>query len=566
MTFIEKFRVGRFIRTIWVAYRDFRLQIFLITVLSFFNGLFEGVSIVAIIPLLSFVDHSATTGQDVVSRSIQTFFTTAGLDFSLRNMLIALTLLFIVKALLMYWNMSLGAKIGYRYDTSTRERLFRKTLSTKWPFISNQKIGHLEQILVTDVNYASTILSSLSATTIITVNLIIYGLIVVNLSTSVAVFTVIFGSGLFILIKPIMYRNKSVSDETARMIKKLAHVINESITGMKVVRSLSAEQPLSERVNTFFERVGVLKVRNLVFRNVSNIIVPPLGFIFVLLMFAYMYKTGQFTIATFAVVVYAINKVFSNVQLFQSQLHAMTSMLPHLNAVMFYEKELDKNKVVKHGAEEFILKDNISFERVTFSYPERPILLNELSFEIKKGSIVGIAGQSGSGKTTVVDLLLRLLEQDSGAITIDGTPISEVGIEAWRRAIGYVSQDPFLLNATIADNIRFFNKDITDEEVKQSAKNAGIDDFIEGLPKGYQTEVGERGVLLSGGQRQRIALARVLARKPQVLILDEATSALDNESESRILSALERLKGTVTIIMIAHRSSTLSIADKIINI
>ncbi|HEY4515512.1 MAG TPA: ABC transporter ATP-binding protein [Candidatus Paceibacterota bacterium] len=561
---LNNFRIWRFLSTIWRAFRQFRLQILSITILSFFNGIFEGVGIVAIIPLLSFVDGSGGAGQDVVSKTIGSFFTFTGLSFSLKNLLIMLTLLFVVKAVLMYWNMALGTRIGYKYDTTTRERLFRQTLMARWPFLSNQKIGYLDQILLTDVNYASTILSSLSASMIICVNLLIYSLIVVNLSISVAFFTVIFGIGLFLLIKPILYRNKSISGEIAKMFKRLAHTINETVVGMKVIRSLAVERPLSANLNTDFRKIGVLKVKNLVFRNTSNIILPPLGFVFVLLMFAYMYKTGQFTIPTFAVLVYAINKVFSNIQLFQSQLHAMTSMLPHLSSVLEYERELNRNIEDVTGSKDFVFNDKILFKDVNFEYPGRSQLLRELSFEIKKGSIVGVAGPSGSGKTTMVDLLLRLLTQTSGEILVDQTAINEISLTAWRKEIGYVSQDPFLLNASVTENIRFFDTTLSDAEVRKFAIEAGISEFVESLPSGYDTMVGERGVLLSGGQRQRIALARVLSRRPKVLILDEATSALDAESEALIQATLGKLKGSITIVIIAHRPGTLLLADKIL--
>jgi ATP-binding cassette subfamily C protein len=137
-------------------------------------------------------------------------------------------------------------------------------------------------------------------------------------------------------------------------------------------------------------------------------------------------------------------------------------------------------------------------------------------------------------------------------------------LASWRGSIGYVSQEPFLLNASILDNIRFFNQSIKEDDVKNFAKEAGIGEFIESLPMGYQTMVGERGVLLSGGQRQRIALARVLSRKPKLLILDEATSSLDAESEATIQSAIEKIRGMITVIIIAHRPGTLLLADKIV--
>ena len=177
--------------------------------------------------------------------------------------------------------------------------------------------------------------------------------------------------------------------------------------------------------------------------------------------------------------------------------------------------------------------------------------------------MVGLIGPSGAGKTTIVDLLLRLFRPQNGELLIDGTNIDEVDKKSWHDNIGYVSQDIFLINDTIENNIRFYNSSLNHKDIAEVTKSANIYDFIESLPDKLQTFVGERGVQLSGGQRQRIVLARILARKPSILVLDEATSALDNESEHKIQEAIKGLRGKLTILIVAHRLSTVMHADKI---
>lgn len=178
--------------------------------------------------------------------------------------------------------------------------------------------------------------------------------------------------------------------------------------------------------------------------------------------------------------------------------------------------------------------------------------------------MIGIIGPSGAGKTTTVDLILRLFEPQSGTILIDGVPSTEIRLHELRRNIGYVSQDIFLENDTIEQNIKFYRGYITDEDMMKAAKDAGIYEFIGELPKGFQSMIGERGILLSGGQRQRVILARILAQNPQILILDEATSSLDNESEAVVRQSLDNLKGKVTVIIIAHRLSTVMHLDRLL--
>ena len=177
---------------------------------------------------------------------------------------------------------------------------------------------------------------------------------------------------------------------------------------------------------------------------------------------------------------------------------------------------------------------------------------------------MGLIGPSGAGKTTIVDLLLRLYQSQKGIIELDGGDISDIKMKEWRTNIGYVPQDAFMINDTIENNIRFYGDSVTNEDIMEAVKMANIYEFIESQPEKFQAMVGERGTLLSGGQRQRIVLARVLARKPKILILDEATSSLDNESEFLIQKAIEGLRGKISILMIAHRLSTVMIADNLI--
>jgi ABC-type multidrug transport system fused ATPase/permease subunit len=189
--------------------------------------------------------------------------------------------------------------------------------------------------------------------------------------------------------------------------------------------------------------------------------------------------------------------------------------------------------------------------------------LDGISFEIPAGTVVGVTGTSGAGKSTFVDLIVGLLKPDSGVIKIDGIPIDNLQLLQWRQSIGYVGQDTLLLDGTVALNIGWGTAGDR-QEIERAARAAQIHDFIASLPQGYDTEVGDRGVRLSGGQRQRVGLARALMGSKRLLILDEATSALDSANEYEVMHALSQLKGQITVVMVAHRLSTLNIADRII--
>jgi ATP-binding cassette subfamily B protein len=207
---------------------------------------------------------------------------------------------------------------------------------------------------------------------------------------------------------------------------------------------------------------------------------------------------------------------------------------------------------------------DVRFDGVTFGYePERPVL-RDVDLELAPGTTVALIGHTGSGKTTLASLVPRFYDVGAGRVTIDGVDVRKVTLTSLRRAIGVISQDPFLFSDTVRENIAFGTPDATDEEIEAAARAAQAHDFIERLPDGYDTVIGERGITLSGGQRQRIAIARALVVDPRILILDDATASVDATTEARIrLGLREAMKGRTTII-IAHRLSTIALADEIV--
>ena len=209
-------------------------------------------------------------------------------------------------------------------------------------------------------------------------------------------------------------------------------------------------------------------------------------------------------------------------------------------------------------------ESSINFEDVHFAHKDREPLFNGVDLTFDKGKVTAVVGPSGGGKTTMINLILGLFEASEGRITIDGVPLQEYRLESWLSNIGFVSQDPFIYHSTIGDNISFARNGHSMESVVNAAKVANAHGFISELPQGYDTVVGDRGMKLSGGQQQRIAIARAVLDEPEILIFDEATSSLDSDSEKLVQEAIDIASKDRTVIIIAHRLSTVRHADKII--
>ena len=353
--------------------------------------------------------------------------------------------------------------------------------------------------------------------------------------------------------------NDSDSDANTKAIN--------SLLNYETVKYFGAEQREAERYDRSmerYERASVKTYTSLAVLNTGQAIIFTAGLTATMLMCAIGVRRGTNTVGDFVMV----NAMM--IQLYQP-LNFMGMVYREIKqAVIDIEKMfgvLSRNPEVKDtpGAKPLMVSTgNVRFDDVRFSYdPERPILKG-LSFEVPAGKTVAIVGPSGAGKSTISRLLFRLYDVSSGRILIDGQDIRKVTQSSLRASIGMVPQDTVLFNDTIRYNIRYGRWDATDAEVEEAARMAQIDAFIRISPKGYETEVGERGLKLSGGEKQRVAIARTVLKGPPILLLDEATSALDSHTEQEIQDALERVSRNRTSLVIAHRLSTIVGADEII--
>lgn len=557
-----KWRNNKMYKLIALLYRSFwryRWHIGLMGLLTLVSGILEGIGINAIIPLFSFIDGGHSDPTDVITQIIKKLFIFFHIQYNLLFLLIFIIVLFLSKSIFLFLGQYVVTRIVSDYQQKTRNELFQLFLIAEWPYLSKQKLGNLDQALITQIRDSSTVLVLISNSCLLVVNIFVYSFLVVNTSWGIAILALLFGViGLF-LLKPQFYRTQIVYNELLETSRDLGHFLSESIIGMKSIKSMSAENKIMKQGSEYFKQLREMQIRAGWLQNLGQAMIQPFSIVFIISIFIYFYKSQMFSFASFAVSIYAINKIFANIQMVQSTIYTWNSVLPSVKYVAHYHDEALRHREQNNGTRHFNFSQRLEFKKTFFSYEEgnNRNILSDFNLSIKRGEMVGLIGSSGAGKTTVVDLLLRLFRTRSGEILLDGVSISDIDLEDWRKNVGYVSQDIFLMNDTVENNIRFFDSSITSKDIQDAIEMAYSADFISGLSNGLQTVIGERGLKLSAGQRQRIVLARILARKPKILILDEATSSLDNESEIIIQKAIEGMRGKITVIAIAHRLSTI---------
>ncbi len=545
------------------SFSRFKRQFIIMTLLGFVGGLFGGIGISAIIPLFSFITTDKTGGTDIISKTIEKLFSFFHINYTLTFLIIFIIILFIFKAVILYIARYYAAKVTLNYEAQTRKELFKHLLNASWPYLLNRKVSYLERVLMFDTHNSSSVLSSLSSALLLTGNLTVYVFIAFNISSAITLLALGTGAILFFTLKPLFYRVRKLAHEVGVTDKQTTHHIDTHLIGAKTVKSFSVEKQILKRGSSYFDKLRDIWIRLLLYENIMGSFFEPVSLVFVFTVFAFTYRLPGFSIATFAVTIYLIQKIFTFMQSIQGKLNSINAQIPFLKSTSEYGEEAKKNKEPDFGSIPFSFNNKLELKKVKFSYEKEKEILSEINLSIKKGEMVGLVGPSGAGKTTLIDLLLRLLNPDSGEILLDDKNITRIDLQNWRQSVGYVSQDIFLLDDTIENNIKFYDDSISDKDMIKAAKMAYIYDFIKKQPEGFSTTVGEMGVKLSTGQRQRITLARALAKKPQILLLDEATSALDNESERMIQNAIENLHGKITIIAIAHRLTTIMNSDRL---
>ena len=481
----------------------------------------------------------------------------------------AMIMLAAVGAVLMYWNTIFSTVISSSIYKDIVTDIYNKIQTLDMEYFSSKKIGDMMTRVMTDPsNINSIILEIFDMISEIIKVVFFLGIafyIDFDLTLGVMVVTPI----LVITVRRYAKRLKRSGRQRQEALDGLNSKLQETLSGIRIIRAFATEE---YEINNFKKKNNSLKkiaVRSARYNAKANSIMEALNYIIIALLLMFsgyrVLRAKNFTPGDFVTIIGAISSMYTPAKRAMTRFNAISVNLSSITRVSEILEEIPNivNRPDCIKFENFL--NNINFENVDFKYKDNPEkILKNINLTVKKGETVAFVGNSGGGKSTLVNLIPRFFDVSNGSIKIDGTDIRNYDIKSLRKAIGIVPQETFLFAGTILSNIRYGRQNATREEIVEAAMQANAHEFIESLPDGYDTEIGERGVKLSGGQKQRIAIARAILENPQILILDEATSALDNESEKLVQDALEKLMKGKTTFVIAHRLTTIENSNKIV--
>ena len=488
---------------------------------------------------------------------------------TLKVLCLTIMVVFLAKNVFLYLKNISMTLVQYHLITEMRNRLYKHFNSQSLSYFHQKKSGELTSIIINDVaNLRRALGTSFHQLLVEPINLLAFTVLLFIINWKLALISVVIVpiSGITIMTIGRSIRRKS--RRTAAMIAGITNIITETFSSIRVVKAFAMEGYEVQRFFKETHKYFKLILRRAKLRLLASPITETLGVMMGVLL---LWVGGMEVLSgkgltpedflRFILLLFAMMDPLRKLSNVNVELQAGAASAERIFAIL----ETPPTIVDKFDAVIIdTFEDKIQINDVSFKYESDDTILKNISFEIKKGSAVALVGSSGAGKSTLADLIPRFYDVNQGAIEIDGQDIRHVTLNSLRRLMGIVTQETILFNDTVKANIAYGQKDVDDEQVIAAAKAANALEFIEELPKGLDTVIGEKGVKLSGGQRQRLAIARAIMKNPPILILDEATSALDTESERLVQEALETLMTDRTVLVIAHRLSTVTNADKII--
>ncbi|QLD90791.1 ABC transporter ATP-binding protein [Natronomonas salina] len=535
-----------------------------ILVLGVFAAVLEGFGLSFIMPIVELSQSSGGIAEaDGLLSVFMGLYEFLGIPFTLGYLIIGVASVMTTRYTMTFLVRWFRAALETRYVRYLQEASFNSALDADVAYFDEQGSDEILNAIVTQAEYAGFVIRYTLQAFEQGLLALIYIALALYLSPLLTIITGIFLGGVTFLFRNVLDTGYSLGDEVADAKEGIQSRAQAGTQGVRAVKLFGIGDELREGFSEAadkFERYRIKLQRNEeAMSSFYNLTVAVT--VFVLIYFALTFSAmnvGELGVFLFAM--YQLGPRVSNVN---KHIYRMESELPHLVRTQRFLDKLESNREVEGGSQSVQAPvDRVEFHKVWFTYDsaDEPVL-REVSFDVERGDFIAFVGPSGAGKSTIASLLARMYEPNSGKITADGIPLAEFDIDEWRSHVSIVRQNPHIFNDTLRRNITVGHRAATQKEIQEVCEIARVTEFLDELPDGYDTTLGDQGVRLSGGQRQRVAIARALLKDADLLILDEATSDLDTSLEKEVHDGIEAMERDYAMLVIAHRLSTITDAD-----
>ncbi|NUZ05236.1 ATP-binding cassette domain-containing protein [Piscinibacter koreensis] len=475
---------------------------------------------------------------------------------------LALALITLKGALSLLANRQVGYTVAH-IATDLRLALIRAVMGARWRHHLRQSVGGLSNAVATEAQRASDAFQHCADMTAMLLNALIYMGIALSISWQAGLAAALAGAVLLTLLQSLIRSSRRAGQNQTKLMKGLLTSISGQLAAAKALKAMAREGHVDALLSDQTKKLRRAIRRQVVSREALSALQEPLLAMMVAAGFFLSLVVLKMPMAAVMVMLFMLARVVSYLSKAQRAYQqvavresAYWSLVDSIDAAVAQREPRGGERTVP-------LADSIRFEAVSFAHEEGQTILADASFTIPAQQLTVFVGPSGAGKTTVLDLVVGLLQPTAGRIVVDDVPLGELDLRQWRRQIGYVPQESILVNESIAYNVALGEEGIGEDDIRAALAAADALDFVDAMPEGIETPVGEGGSRLSGGQRQRLAIARALVHRPSLLILDEATSSLDRDAQAAVIETVRHLKGSLTILAVAHQDLLVQAADRV---
>ncbi len=525
-------------------------------------GLAEGIGVTTLLPLVSIAGNDAAAQSSPASKLVVETLERVGLSSTLETLVLLVVAGISLRAALGILAMRQVGYAAAEVATQLRTKLIDGLLRVRWSYFTRQPVGRIANAVSFEATRSAQAYVTAVQFLTIAIQCLAYLAVALLLSWKLALFAIGIGGFIALVLSSMVRKARKAGRRQTKRTNELVTHLSDALVGIKPLKAMSRQTHFA---NLFRRKTTDLRYalrRQVLSRQMMQNLQEPLLTVCLALGFYLVVRIWSLPISELLVMGLVLQRTVSRINKMQKLYQDAAIVESAYWSIHNLIAESEQAREILHGTVSPTLTRGCSMRDISFAFGSKPVL-QDVSIDIPAKQVTVIMGASGVGKTTLTDLLLGLYRPDQGQILIDGVPLEQIDLQAWRAMIGYVPQELILFHDTILTNITLGDESLGAEQVQAALEAAGAWDFVSALPEGLMSEVGERGIKLSGGERQRIALARALVHKPALLILDEVTSALDPETEAAICGNIRGLSGSLTILSITHRPAWIAVADQI---